>query len=50
MILDHAPGWARPAGWNKVTQPCRRLPQSGVDRIAQGGVEADNDRVRVAQK
>ncbi len=50
MILDLAPGGAHTAGWNKVTQPCRRLPQSSVDRVAQGGVKAENDRVRVAQK
>ncbi len=50
VILDLALGGAYPAGWNKVTQPCRGLPQSSVDRVAQGGVKAQTDWVRFEQK
>ncbi|MHC3430462.1 hypothetical protein, partial [Streptomyces sp. DT18] len=38
------------AGWNKVTSPYWGLPQSSVDKIAPGGVQADIDWVRVEQK
>ncbi|MEU9064279.1 hypothetical protein AB0D13_36925 [Streptomyces sp. NPDC048430] len=50
MILDLALGGACPAGWNKVAQPYRGLPQSSVDRVARGGIKAETDRVRVEQK
>ncbi|MFJ9061189.1 hypothetical protein [Streptomyces sp. NPDC102409] len=50
MIPDLALGGACPAGGNKVTQPYRSLPQSSVDRVAQGGITAEIDRVRVEQK
>ncbi|MFE4172072.1 discoidin domain-containing protein [Streptomyces sp. NPDC056909] len=50
VILNLALGGAYPAGWNKVTQPYWGLPQSSVDRIAQGGVKAEIDWVRVEQK
>ncbi|WP_431032118.1 discoidin domain-containing protein [Streptomyces sp. P6-2-1] len=50
VILNLALGGAYPAGWNQVTEPYWGLPQSSVDKIAQGGVEADIDWVRVEQK
>ncbi|QXE34500.1 discoidin domain-containing protein [Streptomyces sp. GMY02] len=50
VILNLALGGAYPAGWNKVTQPYWGLPQSSVDRIAQGGIRAEVDWVRVEQK
>ncbi|MGI5471727.1 discoidin domain-containing protein [Streptomyces sp. CA-132043] len=50
VILNLALGGAYPAGWNKVTQPYWGLPQSSVDRITQGGVQAEIDWVRVEQK
>ncbi len=50
VILNLALGGAYPAGWNKVTTPYWGLPQSSVDRIAQGGVKAEIDWVRVEQK
>ncbi|MEV7680219.1 discoidin domain-containing protein [Streptomyces sp. NPDC088341] len=50
VILNLALGGAYPAGWNKVTQPYWGLPQSSVDRIAQGGIKAEIDWVRVEQK
>jgi beta-glucanase (GH16 family) len=50
VILNLALGGAYPAGWNKVTTPYWGLPQSSVDKIAQGGVRADIDWVRVEQK
>ncbi|MEE1741266.1 discoidin domain-containing protein [Streptomyces sp. BE147] len=50
VILNLALGGAYPAGHNKVTQPYWGLPQSSVDRVAQGGVKAEIDWVRVEQK
>ncbi|MYZ36674.1 MULTISPECIES: discoidin domain-containing protein [unclassified Streptomyces] len=50
VILNLALGGAYPAGWNKVTQPYWGLPQSSVNRIAQGGIKAEIDWVRVEQK
>jgi beta-glucanase (GH16 family) len=50
VILNLALGGAYPAGWNKVTQPYWGLPQSSVDRIAQGGIKAEVDWVRVEQQ
>ncbi|MHB9863605.1 discoidin domain-containing protein [Streptomyces sp. YIM S03343] len=50
VILNLALGGAYPAGWNKVTTPYWGLPQSSVDRIAAGGVQAEVDWVRVEQK
>ncbi|MFG2543552.1 discoidin domain-containing protein [Streptomyces sp. NPDC048594] len=50
VILNLALGGAYPAGWNKVTSPYWGLPQSSVDRIAAGGVQAEVDWVRVEQK
>ncbi|MFE7572544.1 discoidin domain-containing protein [Streptomyces sp. NPDC057539] len=50
VILNFALGGAYPAGWNKVTTPYWGLPQSSVDRIAQGGIQAEIDWVRVEQK
>ncbi|GAB2632782.1 discoidin domain-containing protein [Streptomyces capparidis] len=50
VILNLALGGAYPAGWNKVTSPYWGLPQSSVDRIAAGGVQAEIDWVRVEQK
>ncbi|MBL1103302.1 discoidin domain-containing protein [Streptomyces sp. 5-8] len=50
VILNLALGGAYPAGWNKVTTPYWGLPQSSVDRIAGGGVQAEVDWVRVEQK
>lgn len=50
VILNLALGGAYPAGWNKVTTPYWGLPQSSVDRIAQGGIQAEIDWVRVEQK
>ena len=50
VILNLALGGAYPAGWNKVTSPYWGLPQSSVDRVAQGGVKAEIDWVRVEQK
>ncbi|MFE2748496.1 discoidin domain-containing protein [Streptomyces scopuliridis] len=50
VILNLALGGAYPAGWNKVTTPYWGLPQSSVDRIAQGGIQAETDWVRVEQK
>ncbi|MFC9859132.1 MULTISPECIES: discoidin domain-containing protein [unclassified Streptomyces] len=50
VILNLALGGAYPAGHNKVTQPYWGLPQSSVDRIAQGGIKAEIDWVRVEQK
>ncbi|OON77288.1 discoidin domain-containing protein [Streptomyces tsukubensis] len=50
VILNLALGGAYPAGWNKVTQPYWGLPQSSVDKVAQGGVQAEIDWVRVEQK
>ncbi|MFJ2650558.1 discoidin domain-containing protein [Streptomyces sp. NPDC087420] len=50
VILNLALGGAYPAGWNKVTQPYWGLPQSSVDRVAQGGIKAEVDWVRVEQK
>lgn len=50
VILNLALGGAYPAGWNKVTSPYWGLPQSSVDRVAQGGVRAEIDWVRVEQK
>ncbi|MFJ8820927.1 discoidin domain-containing protein [Streptomyces sp. NPDC102467] len=50
LILNLALGGAYPAGWNKVTQPYWGLPQSSVDAIARGGVQAEVDWVRVEQK
>ncbi|WP_445277171.1 discoidin domain-containing protein [Streptomyces sp. DSM 41033] len=50
VILNLALGGAYPAGWNQVTQPYWGLPQSSVDRVAQGGVKAEIDWVRVEQK
>ncbi|GGZ00253.1 hypothetical protein GCM10010365_18780 [Streptomyces poonensis] len=44
------PGRAYPVGWNQVASPYRGLPQSSVDRIAAGGVQAEVDWVRVEQK
>lgn len=53
-VFDHDQyvilGGAYPAGRNKVTQPYRGLPQSSVDRVAQGGIEAEIDWVRIEQK
>lgn len=50
VILNLALGGACPAGWNKVTAPYRGLPQTSVDKIARGGVQAEVDWVRVEQK
>ncbi|MFF1438841.1 discoidin domain-containing protein [Streptomyces sp. NPDC058295] len=50
VILNLALGGAYPAGWNQVTTPYWGLPQSSVDRIAGGGVQAEVDWVRVEQK
>ncbi|GAA2728473.1 discoidin domain-containing protein [Streptomyces nogalater] len=50
LILNLALGGAYPAGWNKVTTPYWGLPQSSVDKIAAGGVQAEIDWVRVEQK
>ncbi|NED87885.1 family 16 glycosylhydrolase [Streptomyces sp. SID11233] len=50
VILNLALGGAYPAGWNKVTEPYWGLPQSSVDRVAQGGVKAEIDWVKVEQK
>ncbi|MFE7626979.1 MULTISPECIES: discoidin domain-containing protein [unclassified Streptomyces] len=50
VILNLALGGAYPAGWNQVTEPYWGLPQSSVDRIAQGGIKAEIDWVRVEQK
>ncbi|MFE6892546.1 discoidin domain-containing protein [Streptomyces sp. NPDC057694] len=50
LILNLALGGAYPAGWNKVTQPYWGLPQSSVDAIARGGVQAQVDWVRVERK
>ncbi|MEU8702136.1 discoidin domain-containing protein [Streptomyces sp. NPDC048680] len=50
VILNLALGGAYPAGWNKVTEPYWGLPQSSVDRIAQGGIKAEIDWVKVEQK
>ncbi|WP_405939010.1 discoidin domain-containing protein [Streptomyces sp. NBC_00726] len=50
VILNLALGGAYPAGWNQVTSPYWGLPQSSVDRVAQGGVKAEIDWVRVEQK
>ncbi|WNI22268.1 discoidin domain-containing protein [Streptomyces sp. ITFR-16] len=50
VILNLALGGAYPAGWNQVTQPYWGLPQSSVDRVAQGGIKAEIDWVRVEQK
>ncbi|MFJ5260331.1 discoidin domain-containing protein [Streptomyces sp. NPDC088387] len=50
VILNLALGGAYPAGWNQVTTPYWGLPQSSVDRIAAGGVQAEVDWVRVEQK
>ncbi|MGY0021869.1 discoidin domain-containing protein [Streptomyces sp. cg35] len=50
LILNLALGGAYPAGWNKVTQPYWGLPQSSVDAVARGGVQAEVDWVRVEQK
>ncbi|MFD7315968.1 MULTISPECIES: discoidin domain-containing protein [unclassified Streptomyces] len=50
VILNFALGGAYPAGWNKVTTPYWGLPQSSVDRIAQGGIQTEVDWVRVEQK
>ncbi|QKW59931.1 discoidin domain-containing protein [Streptomyces sp. NA03103] len=50
VILNLALGGAYPAGWNQVTSPYWGLPQSSVDRIAAGGVQAEVDWVRVEQK
>lgn len=50
VILGLALGGAYPAGRNKVTQPYRGLPQSSVDRVAQGGIEAETDWARIEQK
>lgn len=50
VILNLALGGAYPAALNKVTQPYWGLPQSSVDRIAQGGIKAEVDWVRVEQK
>ncbi|MFB7560651.1 discoidin domain-containing protein [Streptomyces brevispora] len=50
VILNLALGGAYPAGWNKVTAPYWGLPQSSVDRIAQGGIKAEIDWVKVEQK
>ncbi|MFD0021468.1 discoidin domain-containing protein [Streptomyces sp. NPDC058382] len=50
VILNLALGGAYPAGWNQVTEPYWGLPQSSVDRVAQGGIKAEIDWVRVEQK
>ncbi|MFD3525708.1 discoidin domain-containing protein [Streptomyces sp. NPDC058653] len=50
VILNLALGGAYPAGHNQVTTPYWGLPQSSVDKIAQGGVKAEIDWVRVEQK
>ncbi|AQU66373.1 discoidin domain-containing protein [Streptomyces niveus] len=50
VILNLALGGAYPAGHNQVTTPYWGLPQSSVDRVAQGGVKAEIDWVRVEQK
>lgn len=50
VILNLALGGAYPAGWNQATSPYWGLPQSSVDRIAAGGVQAEVDWVRVEQK
>ncbi|MEU5025096.1 discoidin domain-containing protein [Streptomyces milbemycinicus] len=50
VILNLALGGAYPAGWNQVTTPYWGLPQSSVDKIAAGGVQAEIDWVRVEQK
>ncbi|MFJ2707453.1 discoidin domain-containing protein [Streptomyces sp. NPDC087428] len=50
VILNLALGGAYPAGWNQVTEPYWGLPQSSVDRIAQGGIKAEIDWVKVEQK
>lgn len=50
VILNLALGGAYPAGWNKVTEPYWGLPQTSVDKIARGGVQAEVDWVRVEQK
>ncbi|MFE9996880.1 discoidin domain-containing protein [Streptomyces avermitilis] len=50
VILNLALGGAYPAGWNQVTSPYWGLPQTSVDKIAAGGVQAEVDWVRVEQK
>lgn len=50
VILNLALGGAYPAGWNQVTTPYWGLPQSSVDKVAGGGVQAEVDWVRVEQK
>ncbi|WP_435213005.1 hypothetical protein [Streptomyces sp. bgisy034] len=50
VILNLALGGIYPVGWNKVTTPYRGLPQSNVDRLAAGGVQAEVDWVRVGRK
>lgn len=50
MILNLALGGAYPAGHNQVTSPYWGLPQSSVDKVAQGGVKAEIDWVRVEQR
>ncbi|MFI6083508.1 discoidin domain-containing protein [Streptomyces sp. NPDC051217] len=50
VILNLALGGAYPAGHNQVTTPYWGLPQSSVDKVAQGGVKAEIDWVRVEQK
>ncbi|GAA4937414.1 hypothetical protein GCM10023224_18170 [Streptomonospora halophila] len=50
VIFNLALGGAYPAGHNQVEEPYWGLPQSSVDRIAQGGVRAEVDWVEVEQK
>lgn len=50
VILNLALGGAYPAGHNQVTTPYCGLPQSSVDKVAQGRVKAEIDWVRVEQK
>ncbi|WP_405794371.1 discoidin domain-containing protein [Streptomyces sp. NBC_01506] len=50
VILNLALGGAYPAGHNQVTSPYWGLPQSSVDKVAQGGVKAEIDWVRVEQR
>lgn len=49
VILNLALGGAYPAGYNGVTEPYWGLPQSNVDRVAAGGIQAEIDWVRVEQ-
>jgi hypothetical protein len=50
VILSLALGGAYSAGWNQVTTPYRGLPQSRVDKVAVGGVQAETDWVRSSRR